>query len=78
MFLYVIPPHRRGTYASSRYVECGERWTRHGRETNGREVDGEVVWSWSPGAETKFEMLLTSIASDRGNKPVPGESAYKP
>ena len=23
-----IPPHRRGAYASSRYVECGERWTR--------------------------------------------------
>ena len=23
-----IPPHRRGAYASSRYVECGLRWTR--------------------------------------------------
>src|SRR5215207_1196754 len=26
--LRAIPPHRRGAYASSRYVECGLRWTR--------------------------------------------------
>jgi len=26
-----IPPHRRGAYASSRYVECGLRWTRGAR-----------------------------------------------
>jgi hypothetical protein len=71
MFPDVIPPHRTGAYASSRYVECGQRWTRHGRETNGREADGEVVWSWSPGAETKFKMLLTSIASDRGKQAGP-------
>jgi len=25
------PPHRRGAYASSRYVECGLRWTRGAR-----------------------------------------------
>jgi hypothetical protein len=24
---YRIPPHRRGAYASSRYVECGLWWT---------------------------------------------------
>src|SRR6185295_18007222 len=28
LHLRVIPPHRRGAYASSRYVECGLRWTR--------------------------------------------------
>ena len=28
LHLRAIPPHRRGAYASSRYVECGERWTR--------------------------------------------------
>ena len=27
-FIAAIPPHRRGAYASSRYVECGMRWTR--------------------------------------------------
>ena len=31
LHLRAIPPHRRGTYASSRYVECGERWTRGAR-----------------------------------------------
>ena len=29
--LRAIPPHRRGAYASSRYVECGLRWTRGAR-----------------------------------------------
>ena len=28
LHLRAIPPHRRGAYASSRYVECGLRWTR--------------------------------------------------
>jgi hypothetical protein len=28
LHLGAIPPHRRGAYASSRYVECGLRWTR--------------------------------------------------
>ena len=31
LHLRAIPPHRRGAYASSRYVECGERWTRGAR-----------------------------------------------
>src|SRR5437867_743849 len=28
LHLRATPPHRRGAYASSRYVECGLRWTR--------------------------------------------------
>jgi hypothetical protein len=31
LHLRAIPPHRRGAYASSRYVECGMRWTRGAR-----------------------------------------------
>ena len=31
LHLRVIPPHRRGACASSRYVECGERWTQGAR-----------------------------------------------
>jgi hypothetical protein len=29
-------------------------------------VDGEVAWSWPPGAEAKLVMLLTGVADDRG------------
>ena len=31
LHLRAIPPHRRGAYASSRYVECGKQWTRGAR-----------------------------------------------
>ena len=52
MICVCIPPHRRGAYASSRYVEagsggrdcCARRARAHGRE---------IVWSWPPGAEAK-------------------------
>jgi hypothetical protein len=33
-----------------------------------RDTDGEIVWSWRPGAGAKLAMLLTSIMSDGGNK----------
>jgi hypothetical protein len=35
------------------------------------DAHGEIVWSWSPGAETKLAMLSTSITSDGGNKAGP-------
>ena len=38
-------------------VECGMRWTHHGRWTNGCNADGEVVWSWRPGAGAKVAEL---------------------
>ena len=38
----------------------------------------EVVWSWSPGAETKVAELGEFSGSTGARKPVPGESAYKP
>ena len=37
-------------------------------------VDGEVVWSWRPGAGAKF-VRSKLLRDDGGNKPVTGESA---
>src|SRR3954447_8929424 len=34
-------------------------------------ADGEVVWSWPPGAEVKLAMLMTSIAGDGGKRAGP-------
>jgi hypothetical protein len=34
--------------------------------TNGQSADGEIVWSWHPGADAKFAMFMTSIAGDGG------------
>jgi hypothetical protein len=39
--------------------------------TNGLSADGEIVWSWPPGAEAKFAMFMTSIAGDGGKKAGP-------
>jgi hypothetical protein len=65
-----------GRYAIVTSVGCGMRWTRslaacslHADERVN--ADGEVVWSWSPGAETKFAMFMTSIAGDGGNQAGP-------
>ena len=45
LHLRAIPPHRRGAYASSRYVECGERWTRW-RCAREALQGGLEAWSW--------------------------------
>jgi hypothetical protein len=65
-----------GRYAIVTSVGCGMRWTRslaacslHADERVS--ADGEVVWSWSPGAETKFAMVMTNIADDGGKKAGP-------
>jgi hypothetical protein len=77
------PPHFRasrpdeeGRYAIVTSVGRGMRWTRllaacgvHADERVS--ADGEVVWSWSPGAETKFAMVMTSIADDGGKRAGP-------
>jgi len=34
----------------------GLRWTCERRQTTGARADGEIVWSWPPGAETKSAM----------------------
>jgi hypothetical protein len=34
-------------------------------------ADGEIVWSWSPGAETKSAMLMASMAGDGGKNAGP-------
>jgi hypothetical protein len=31
-----------------------------------RGADGEIVWSWPPGAEVKSAMFMTSVAGDGG------------
>jgi len=50
------------------------RWTRELRLTSVAGADGEVVWSWRPGAGAKFaeaKLLQMTVA----RKPVTGESA---
>jgi len=42
------------------------------------DTHGEIVWSWSPGAEAKSAALLTSAGMTGARTPVPEESAYKP
>jgi hypothetical protein len=49
----------------------------HSRADEQRDTDGEVVWSWPPGAEAKFA-ALDERAAMGARKPVPRESAYKP
>jgi hypothetical protein len=36
-----------------------------------RFADGEIVWSWPPGAEVKPAMVMTSIADDGGKNAGP-------
>jgi hypothetical protein len=62
------PASCRGAYASSRYVECGLRWTRKRRKTSGACADGEVVWSWRSDAGAKFVKTLTRLTGDGGNQ----------
>jgi len=83
--LCAIPPHRRGTYASSRYVECGERWPRgvaalcQRVRTNDRRADGQAVWSWRPDAGVKFAMMCSHRADDGGKRArSPGRARSKP
>jgi len=41
----------------------------HADERHG--ADGEIVWSWRPGAGAKVVMLVMSIAADGGNEAGP-------
>ena len=75
----IHPASCRGAYASSRYVECGLRWTRRWRKTSGACADGEVVWSWRSDAGAKFVKTLTRLAGDGGNQAwSPGRARRKP
>ncbi len=52
------------------------RWTRqHAAELGFADeravTDGEIVWSWPPGAEAKVAMFMTSIAGDGGKNAGP-------
>jgi hypothetical protein len=71
------PPRRRGTYASSRYVECGERWTRVGSR---RLSMARTAKSRGPGVPvlTPSTKTLTRLCVTGARKPVPGEIAYNP
>jgi hypothetical protein len=60
-----IPPHRRGVRVVTN-VEAGCDGHDRLRATSVTGVDGEVAWSWPPGAEAKLVMLLTGVADDRG------------
>ena len=41
----------------------------HADERHG--ADGEIVWSWRPGAGAKVAMSVMSIAADGGNQAGP-------
>ena len=42
-----------------------------------RGADGEVVWSWPPGAEA-CAMRESALSQTGAKEPVPGEITYKP
>src|SRR3954464_3244319 len=70
---------KRGASRSSRHAG-GMRWTRrvavHLWCTDERQgADGEIVWSWHPGADAK--PACGERAGDGGNQPIPGEITYK-
>jgi hypothetical protein len=65
-----IPPHRRGVRVVTN-VEAGCDGHDRLRATSVTGVDGEIVWSWPPGAEAKRMVLLTSIVGDRGKNAGP-------
>ena len=60
--------------AANRLDETGRMGTRSGESFGGTGADGEVVWSWRPGAGAKF-VRSKLLRNDGGNKPVTGESA---
>jgi hypothetical protein len=70
----LAPSHPIRGAGRDRHERCGEmRWTRSARKTSVRDADGEVVWSWRPGAGAKFaeaKLLQMTVA----RKPVTGES----
>ena len=52
-------------------VRCGGR--EGARKTSARDADGEVVWSWRPGAGAKFRGINPDEVTV-ARKPVTGES----
>jgi hypothetical protein len=66
-FLLRYPASMRGAYASSRYVECGLRWTWKLRQTSAAAADGEVVWFWrsEAGAKVAGRVPRTTVATKR-------------
>jgi len=70
-----IPPHRRGRIAIVTSVEVGcdgrDDVAVRLRTDERHHADGEVVWSWPPGAEVKSAMFMTSIAGDGDKKAGP-------
>ncbi|MET0220433.1 MAG: hypothetical protein ABW213_07245 [Tardiphaga sp.] len=60
--------------------EAGMRWPRRHQALFARrlmDADGEIVWSWPPGAEVGAARLRV-VAETGAIKPVPGEITYKP
>src|SRR6185312_12769155 len=80
-----IPPRWRGAFrpiVTTREAGSGGRGWRE--TTIAPETDGEIVWSWPPGAEAVRRRLVRRACVDASHhvvgaiKPVPKESAYKP
>ena len=70
-----IPPRAEGRIAivTTRGVGCDGRGmsqrVSHADERHG--ADGEIVWSWHPGADAKFAMFMTGMASNGGKRAGP-------
>src|SRR5262249_15180033 len=60
-----------GAYASSRTLSAGCGGRGRSRWTGGSDADGEVVWSWHPGADAKFARLIGERADDGGKNAGP-------
>jgi hypothetical protein len=65
------PVSARGAFRDRHDSRGGTRWTRHVaacvlRADERHGANGEIVWSWPPGAEVKLAMVMTSIADDGG------------
>jgi hypothetical protein len=70
VFLLASPLDERGVRVVTD-VERGMRWTRSCVSTSAIFADGEVVWSWHPGAGVKFAILFDEPVNDGGNQAGP-------
>src|ERR1700743_2835070 len=71
---HAIDPHPASSKRGVRVVtirRSGLRWTWSRRCTSSAGVDGEVVWSWHPGAGVKLMVLSTSVVGDGGKRAGP-------
>jgi hypothetical protein len=74
-YMTAIPSHPEGRRPSSPTLGRDAVDAKY-RKTSDADADGEVVWSWRPGAGAKCAAKEPQTTGAR--KPIPGESSYKP